>query len=36
MKNLLLWLTDLKPIGDYPLFHDSFSNHVRFNIEAFY
>nr|MBB6137929.1 hypothetical protein [Mucilaginibacter sp. X5P1] len=36
MKKLLLWLADLKSIDDYSLFHDSFSNHIRFSLEAFY
>jgi len=36
MKNLLIWLVDLNPIDNYPLYQDSFSNHIRFSIEAFY
>jgi len=36
MKNLLLWLADLRPIEAYPLLDDGFSNHIRFSLEAFY
>jgi len=36
MKNSLIWLVDLKPIDSYPLYRDSFSNHIKFSVEAFY
>ena len=36
MKNLLLWLTDLRSIDNNQLFRDGFSHHIRFSLEAFY
>jgi len=36
MKSLLIWLADLKPIDEHPLLQDSFSNHIRLSVEAFY